>query len=97
MINVYKSTHFVTIKILLMLNCTYIIAVLLYFYQYIVAGENYIIIVAGANGTLQKEDVKRANSLLFNETGVVLFQFETPLETTKYLLDELTRANSKCK
>lgn len=61
------------------------------------AGENNILIVAGANGTLQKEDVDKADNLLLNEASVVLFQFETPLETTKYLLDKLLNANSKCK
>jgi len=53
--------------------------------------------VAGANGTLQKEDVDKADNLLLNETRVVLFQFETPLETTEYLLNKLSVANSKCK
>lgn len=59
-------------------------------------GENYILIVAGANGTLQKEDVDKADNLLLSETSVVLFQFETPLETTEYLLNKLSNANSKC-
>ncbi|XP_050422372.1 ribokinase-like isoform X2 [Adelges cooleyi] len=59
-------------------------------------GENYIIIVAGANGTLQKGDVDKAESVLLNETGVVLFQFETPLETTEYLLNKISTINSKC-
>lgn len=53
--------------------------------------------MAGANGTLQKEDLDKANYLLFNETSVVLFQFETPLETTEYLLSKLSTKNSKCK
>lgn len=59
-------------------------------------GENCIIIVAGANGTLQKEDVDKAHDLLLNETSVVLFQFETPLETTEFILNKLSSANSKC-
>lgn len=64
---------------------------------FIFQGENYIIIVAGANGTLQKEDVDKAHDLLFNKSSVVLFQFETPLETTEYILNKLSIANSKCK
>lgn len=59
-------------------------------------GENCIIIVAGANSTLQKEDVDKAYDLLLKETSVVLFQFETPLETTEYILNKLSTANSKC-
>jgi len=59
-------------------------------------GENHIIIVSGANETLQKEDVDKANNLLCKETSVVLFQFETPLETTEYLLEKLSTANIKC-
>lgn len=61
------------------------------------SGENHILIVAGANGTLQKDDVDKANNLLINDTSVVLFQFETPLETTEYLLNKLHNANSKCR
>lgn len=53
--------------------------------------------MAGANGTLGIEDVDKAFNLLLNETSVVLFQFETPLETTEYLLKKLSVANSKCK
>lgn len=64
--------------------------------MFVFLGENYIIIVAGANGTLQKEDVDKADNL-FNDTGVVLFQFETPLQTTEYLLNKLSSNNSKCK
>lgn len=66
-------------------------------FLFVYLGENNILIVAGANGTLQKEDVDKADNLLLNETSVVLFQFETPLETTEYLLNKLSNANSKCK
>lgn len=52
--------------------------------------------MAGANGTLQKEDVDKAEHVLLNETSVVLFQFETPLETTEYLINKLSTENSKC-
>lgn len=73
-------------------NCYFCTQLYLFF-----SGENYIIIVAGANGTLGKEDVDKAFNLLLNETSVVLLQFETPLETTEYLLKKLSMANSKCK
>jgi hypothetical protein len=53
--------------------------------------------VVGANGTLGKEDVDKAFNLLVNESSAVLFQFETPIETTEYLLKKLSVANSKCK
>lgn len=53
--------------------------------------------MAGANGTLQKEDVDKVDNLLFNNTKVLLFQFETPLQTTEYLLSKLSSSNSKCK
>lgn len=53
--------------------------------------------MAGANGTLQQQDLDKANYLLLNETSVILFQFETPLETTEYLLNKLSTENSKCK
>lgn len=65
-------------------------------FVYIYSGENYIIIVAGANGTLQNEDVDKAEHVLLNEASVVLFQFETPLETTEYLINKLSTGNSKC-
>jgi len=41
--------------------------------------------------------VDKARDLLLNKTSVALFQFETPLETTEYILNELSTANSKCK
>lgn len=38
----------------------------------------------------------KAEHILLNETSVVLFQFETPLETTEYLLNKLSTEKSKC-
>lgn len=57
-------------------------------------GENHIIIVAGANGLLQEEDVERASPLLYL-AKVILLQFETPLKTTEYLLKKFSKENSK--
>ncbi|XP_050541809.1 ribokinase-like isoform X3 [Daktulosphaira vitifoliae] len=59
-------------------------------------GENYIIIVAGANGTLLPADIDKAETLFHSEIGVVIFQFETPLETTEYLLNKLSKINNRC-
>lgn len=52
--------------------------------------------MAGANGTLGEEDVDKASRLFFTEASAILFQFETPLETTEYLLNKLSTENNKC-
>lgn len=65
-------------------------------FTFVFSGENYIIIVAGANGTLQEDDVNKASRLFLSEASVILFQFETPLETTEYLLNRLSTENNKC-
>lgn len=44
------------------------------------AGENTIVIVPGANGRVDAEDVERVTSLL-DETSVLLLQLEVPLPT----------------
>ncbi|XP_014242545.1 ribokinase isoform X1 [Cimex lectularius] len=44
-------------------------------------GDNCIVIVAGSNNKLCFEDVKKAENVLLN-SKIVLFQLETPLETT---------------
>lgn len=46
-------------------------------------GENSIIVVAGANGLVDKNYVEK-NSKLFSEGKILLCQLETPLETIKY-------------
>ena len=47
------------------------------------AGQNRIIVVQGANGTLQPEDVDRAADRLRSADAIIL-QFEIPLETVYY-------------
>ncbi|XP_014270704.1 ribokinase isoform X2 [Halyomorpha halys] len=49
-------------------------------------GENAIVIVAGANKKLSLDDAKRAENFLM-KSKVVLFQFETPVESTIQTLE----------
>ena len=44
-------------------------------------GDNQIVIVSGANDTLCEEDLQQAMPFI-KSSKVVLFQFETPIETT---------------
>ncbi|MFO8036993.1 MAG: ribokinase [Anaerolineales bacterium] len=46
-------------------------------------GENSIVLAAGANGTMQPEDLDNARSL-FSQADRLLLQFEIPLETVVY-------------
>lgn len=46
-----------------------------------VAGENTIVIVAGANNKLSVADVQQASEII-KIASVVVVQFETPIETT---------------
>jgi len=48
------------------------------------AGENTIVVVAGANGKLAPVDLEE-NLHLIRDAGIVLCQLETPLETVEYL------------
>ncbi|XP_054261481.1 ribokinase-like [Macrosteles quadrilineatus] len=57
-------------------------------------GENQIIIVAGANNCLSKQKVEEASEYL-TRANVVVFQFETPLETTLYALRICKEKNPK--
>lgn len=45
------------------------------------AGENAIVIVAGANNKLSVADVHEASEII-RRASVTVFQFETPIETT---------------
>jgi ribokinase len=45
------------------------------------AGENTIVIVAGANNKLSVADVHQASEII-KMASVTVFQFETPIETT---------------
>jgi ribokinase len=45
------------------------------------AGENAIVIVAGANNKLSVADVHQASEII-KMAHVTVFQFETPIETT---------------
>ncbi|CAH1401920.1 unnamed protein product [Nezara viridula] len=53
-------------------------------------GENAIVIVAGANKKLSVDDAKKAENLLM-KSKVVLFQFETPVESTIQTLEFISR------
>jgi len=57
-------------------------------------GDNQIIIVAGANNHLSKQKVNEALDILI-EAKVIVFQFETPLETTMYALKICKEKNPK--
>lgn len=61
----------------------------------LLAGDNTIIIVAGANNLLCENDIQNASSFLAH-TSVVVFQFETPLQTTLKALELIKRINSNC-
>lgn len=46
-----------------------------------ILGDNCIIIVAGANNDLNSKDVEEAEDFI-KRAKIVIFQFETPIETT---------------
>lgn len=46
-----------------------------------ILGNNNIVIIAGANDELKFDDVIEAESLI-KKSKVIMFQFETPLQTT---------------
>lgn len=46
-------------------------------------GDNSIVVAAGANGTLSREDLDR-NLDLFKDSDMILFQLEIPMETVLY-------------
>ncbi len=46
-------------------------------------GDNSIVVVSGANGTLSCEDIDQYSSLL-QEADIILFQLEIPIETVLY-------------
>lgn len=50
-------------------------------YFYFFSGNNNIVIIAGANNELHCSDVENAENLIRN-SKVVMFQLETPLEST---------------
>ena len=51
-----------------------------------VLGDNNIVIITGANDYLNLDDVTAARSLI-EKSKVVMFQFETPLETSVKALE----------
>jgi ribokinase len=55
------------------------------------AGENYLGVAPGANGRLQPALVDRAQHL-FLDAGMLLVQYEIPLETLKHAIDQAHRA-----
>lgn len=50
------------------------------------SGENYILIVKGANSFLKEEDIDRASSLI-SECDLILLQLEIPVESVYYAID----------
>ncbi|MCD7745180.1 MAG: ribokinase [Lachnospiraceae bacterium] len=46
-------------------------------------GDNYIIVISGANATISPEDVEK-NRALIEESDIVMFQLEIPLDTVLY-------------
>jgi len=50
-------------------------------------GENSIVVISGANRTLDKEAID-ANEALLREADVVLLQLEIPVETAAYAIDK---------
>src|SRR5439155_10662325 len=47
-------------------------------------GENLIIVVAGANGKVLPRDLDKQKAMI-RSAGILLAQFEIPMETTEYL------------
>ncbi|QQE79935.1 ribokinase [Alicyclobacillus sp. SO9] len=58
------------------------------------AGENSIILSAGANGRLEVEDVKHARSTL-QDADILLLQNEIPWDTTRFAMEFAHRYNVK--
>ena len=57
-------------------------------------GENSIVVSAGANGRVSKQDVDRVEELLC-QAQILLLQFEVPLDTVEYAIDMATRHHVK--
>jgi len=54
------------------------------------SGENRILIVAGANGRVSKEDVDRAEKL-FSQAKILILQLEIPLDVVQYAIERARR------
>lgn len=58
-------------------------------------GDNHIVIVTGANNTLNEHDLQDSEDFI-RSSKIVLFQFETPLETTMHALKMCKEFKSEC-
>ncbi len=54
--------------------------------------DNRIIIIAGANGKVEKDHVDRYRSII-KESDILLLQFEIPMETVKHTIDLCRKKN----
>jgi ribokinase len=57
-------------------------------------GENSIVVSAGANGRVSRQDVDRVEGLL-RQAQILLLQFEVPLETVDYAIEMAARHQVK--